>query len=97
VFSIDGTGVVAATTGLKVGSTPVQVVGAQQAAEADIDASNDPGDGTLAGLSFSSTVTQAQVDALKAECEKLRDFAAGLRTTINSLLAKIRTHGLIAT
>eukprot|EP00924_Labyrinthula_sp_SR-Ha-C_P002184 snap_masked-scaffold_19-processed-gene-3.19-mRNA-1 protein AED:0.01 eAED:0.01 QI:0/0/0/1/1/1/3/0/1884 len=73
------------------------VVTSQQAAETDVAATNDPGDGTIAGLTFSATYDSSEVIALRSECEKLRDFANDLRSTLNSLLSKLRTHGLIAT
>ena len=50
----------------------------------------------VAGLAVSDPPAQAQVEALRDEAEKLRDFIADLQTTINSLLGKLRTHGLIA-
>ena len=94
VFSVDGTGAVNSAAGYKVAAT--QVVGAQQNAEADVGTSNDPGNGVVAGLAVSDPPAQAQVEALRDEAEKLRDFIADLQTTINSLLGKLRTHGLIA-
>ena len=71
-------------------------MGAQQNAEADVGTCNDPGNGVVAGLAVSDPPAQAQVEALRDEAEKLRDFIADLQTTINSLLGKLRTHGLIA-
>ena len=94
VFSIDGTGAVNSATGYKVANT--QVVGARAAAVADVGTTNDPGDGTFSGLTVSDPPSQAELNALRDEAEKLRDFIADLKTTINSLLAKLRTHGLIA-
>ena len=66
-----------------------QVIGAQQAAVDDVGTANDPGDGTLAGIS--------EVGPLATESEKLRDLVDEIRTQMNGLLAKLRTHGLIAT
>merc|ERR1712147_295647 len=65
-----------------------QVIGAQQAAVDDVGTANDPGDGTLAGIS--------EVGPLATESEKLRDLVDEIRTQMNGLLAKLRTHGLIA-
>jgi len=88
-------GAISGVTSVTVSSK--QVLGSQQAVEADVPATNDPGDGTIAALTIGSTYSQSEVQALRTECEKLRDLAADLRATVNSLLAKLRTHGLIAT
>jgi len=74
------------STLIAVGKT--QVLASQQAAVSNVDTTNDPGDGTIGAL---STAT-----ALAAECEKLRDLVAEIRTQMNDLLGKLRTHGLIA-
>ena len=66
-----------------------QVIGAQQAAVDDVSAANDPGDGTLAAAS-------SDVATLAAQSEKLRDLVDEIRTQMNDLLGKLRTHGLIA-
>ena len=66
-----------------------QVIGAQQAAVDDVSAANDPGDGTLAAAS-------SNVATLAAQSEKLRDLVDEIRTQMNDLLGKLRTHGLIA-
>ena len=50
---------------------------------------NDPGDGTLAAAS-------SDVATLAAQSEKLRDLVDEIRTQMNDLLGKLRTHGLIA-
>ena len=70
------------TDGYKVSGT--KVVGAQGAAVADCSAA------IAANGAISATYTQAEVEAL-------RDAIAELQTQVNSLLAKVRTHGLIAT
>jgi hypothetical protein len=66
-----------------------QVVSSQQASVSDIDATNDPGDGTFAALSTAAD--------LATECERLRDLVDEIRTQMNDLLGKLRAHGLIAT
>ena len=66
-----------------------QVVSSQQASVSDVDATNDPGDGTFSTL---STVAD-----LATECENLRDLVDEIRTQMNDLLGKLRAHGLIAT
>jgi hypothetical protein len=60
-----------------------QVVGARAAAVADATAS------IAANGGISSTYVQGEVEAL-------RDAVAELQAQLNSLLAKQRTHGLIA-
>jgi hypothetical protein len=62
----------------------LQVVGAQQPVVADVSQSI-PADGAI-----SATYEQAEI-------EQLRDAVAELQTQVNSLLAKLRTHGLVAT
>ena len=62
----------------------LQVVGAQQSAVADASQSI-PADGAI-----STSYEQAEV-------EQLRDAVAELQTQVNSLLAKLRAHGLLAT
>jgi len=57
----------------------VQVVGAQQAIEADVAAVPD--------LTGADTIDQTNLES----------YLGDMRTTINSLLAKLRTHGLIDT
>merc|ERR1719162_341070 len=69
-------------TGFKVSGT--KVVGAQGTAVADTSAA------IAADGGISATYAQAEVEAL-------RDAVAELQTQLNSLLAKVRTHGLIAT
>merc|ERR1712070_676588 len=80
---------------IQIGGT--QVLAAQQAAVADTATTNDPGDGTVGALTISGTFSQAEVQALRNEVEKLRDYVADLHATQSSLLAKLRTHGIIAT
>lgn len=62
---------------LKQGGT--QVVGAQQAAEADLAAVPD--------LTGADTIDQSGLET----------YLGDIRTTLNNLLAKLRTHGLIDT
>jgi len=62
----------------------LQVVGARQTAVADASQSI-PDDGAI-----SASYEQAEV-------EQLRDAVAELQTQVNSLLAKLRAHGLLAT
>ena len=81
-------------TGFSVGANAV--VGARGSAVANVATTNDPGDGTISALTFSATPTDTEVNALRDECEKLRDYAAELKTQVNALLAELRTHGLIA-
>ena len=68
-------------SGFLVGAN--QVVGARAAAVADATAS------IAANGGISGTYVQAEVEAL-------RDAVAELQGQVNSLLAKLRTHGLIA-
>ena len=90
---IQGTLTVATT--ISVGANIV--VRGQQAAIGDVADTNLPTDGAIGGNTISATVGQAEVQALQDEVEKLRDLVAELRTTTNSALAMLRTHGLIAT
>ena len=48
-------------------------------------ATNPPADGTIAALTFSATPTQAEVEALRDECENLRDALAASNTTLLAL------------
>lgn len=91
-WDVDGTG---SMTSAALGVAGNQVVGSQSSTEVDVPSTNDPADGTILGLSFSSTITQVEVSTLKSKCEQLRDFASDVRTTLNNILAKLRTHGLI--
>jgi len=92
-WGVDGTGLMTSAALVVAGN---QVVGPRLSAEEDVPSTNDPGDGTIGGLSFSPTVTHGEVVELRSECEQLRAFAADVRTTVNSILAKLRTHGTIA-
>ena len=80
--------------GLTVGAN--SVVGTQGAAVADCSTAI-AADGAIAALSSSTNTTQGQFNALKDECEKLRDAVAELQTQLNQALARMRAHGLIAT
>lgn len=58
----------------------------------------EPGDGTIAALTFSATPTQAECEALRDQCEILRDALAtlltdceGLRDTIAAQTITIET------
>ena len=62
----------------------------------DIGTGSDPCDGVIAALSFSGTAAGSEVEALRDECEKLRDWLSETRAQVNALLAEVRTHGLIA-
>ncbi len=93
VFSVDVNGPDASS--YLVGGT--QVISAQATAIADVSTTFDPGNGTIAALSFSATVVQAEAEALRDECEKLRDWNNEILTQFNDLLAKLRTHGIINT
>jgi len=73
------------------------VLRTQQAAVSDILLINDPGDDVIGSLSVSGTYSQVEVQALRDECEKLRDWLDETRAQVNLLLARVRTHGLIAT
>jgi len=68
-------------------------------AVADVDASPLPANGAIAALTFSNPPTQAECQALRDQCENLRDALANANTTINALLARLRVtggHALIA-
>lgn len=73
-----------------------QVIGAQQVAEADAAAPT----AYSAHASGATPVTSnaaTDLDTTAAAVETLRDEVATLTTKVNNLLAKLRTHGLIAT
>ena len=86
-------GALSGVTTISVGGN--QVVGARQAAISDVATSNDPGDGTIAGLTISGTYSQAEIQALRTNCEKLRDWGNDLRTAVNLLITRMEAHGLI--
>lgn len=78
----------------KVGAN--QVLGAQQAAEADADAPTN----YTAHASGATTVTSntaTDLDTTAAALDTLEDEVTLLTTKVNNLLAKVRTHGIIAT
>lgn len=91
---------------VKIGGT--QVVGAQQTAVADAsaqtqdtvtDSTGGSADTTLAAVSGSgadATINNNFAD-IAAQLAKIKVDVAALRTTLNGALAKLRTHGLIAT
>jgi hypothetical protein len=75
---------------VKIGG--VQVVGAQGAAIADAAALT-----SVNGTNAVAAPTQAEFNALVAEFNKLRTDVGAIRTTLNTLLARDRAHGLIVT
>ena len=91
---------------VKIGGT--QVLGAQAAAQADTgaqtqdtmtDSSGGSADTTIAAVSGSgadATINNNFAD-IAAQLAKVKTDVAALRTTLNAALAKLRTHGLIAT
>lgn len=62
-------------------------------AVADVDDSALPANGAIAALSFSATPTQGEVEALRDECENLRDALAAAITTINALRDRLEVTG----
>ena len=50
---------------------------------------------TIAGLTISGTYSQAEIQALRTNCEKLRDWGNDLRTAVNLLITRMEAHGLI--
>jgi hypothetical protein len=72
---------------IKVNST--QVLGAQQAAEADAAA--------VSSISLDSGSDSVDRAAFNTSLGTLVSEINALKTTVNSLLAKLRTHGIIAT
>lgn len=98
----DGTNTVADfdTNGMNLAAGKVlkvagnQVVGARGAAVADAAALTSV-DGTA--ITGGESPTEAEHNALIAEFNKLRTDVEAVRTTLNTLLARERAHGLIAT
>lgn len=90
---------------VKISST--QVVGSQQAAVADVSAATASSQSYTPHASGAVTVTSnaatdldttaAALDSLVDEFNLALADIADMRTKLNSLLAKLRTHGLIAT
>merc|ERR1712023_495071 len=65
-----------------------KVLDAQQNAIADVSVAV-PNDGSIGGLTI-DTPTAAEVQALRDECESLRDAVANIKATLNSALAALR-------
>lgn len=65
----------------------------RQSAVADVDDATLPANGAIAALTFSATPTQAECQALRDECEKLRDVLANAITTIETLRDRLKTTG----
>ena len=69
------------------------------AAVANVSTTNLPADNSISGLSIGAAYNQAEIQALRAKCENLRDALADANTTINALAARFRVtggNGLIA-
>lgn len=69
------------------------------AAVANVVTTTLPADGFIGALTISNPPTQAQVQALRDECEKLRDVLADSITTIHALRDRLKVtggNGLIA-
>ena len=69
------------------------------AAVADVVTTTLPANGFIGGLTISNPPTQAEVQALRDECEKLRDVLAASITTIHALRDRLKVtggNGLIA-
>jgi hypothetical protein len=49
----------------------------------------------IAALTFTATPTGAECEALRDECEKLRDTLAAAITTINTLRDRLETQGAL--
>lgn len=58
-------------------------------------ASTGVGDGAIAALTFSSSPTQAECEALRDHCEYLRDWIEEVRTRLNELNFALDAYGLI--
>lgn len=85
----------------------VDSIGAQAAAVADAaaatvtaltDSSTGTADGTVAdvGASFNQTTLNNNMAEFATEINALVADVADIRTQVNDILAKLRTHGLIA-
>ena len=62
-------------------------------AVADVNDANLPANGFIGGLTISNPPTQAEVQALRDECEKLRDVLAEAISTIETLRNRFRVTG----
>jgi hypothetical protein len=92
--NISGAPTIDVTTSYKVNGT--QVLGAQQTAESDASAPT----AYTPHASGSTPVTSnaaTDLDTTAAALDTLVDEVDALTTTVNNLLAKLRTHGIIAT
>lgn len=69
----------------------------EQAAVADVDDSALPANGTIGSLTFTAAPTGAECEALRDECENLRDALAASNATIQAILARLRSGDVIAT
>lgn len=74
----------------------VVVQAGAEAAVSDVSDGALPADGAIAGLSFSATPTQAECEALRDECENLRDVLANAITTIETLRDRCQANGVIS-
>jgi len=63
------------------------------ASVANVDVSAMPADGVIAALPFSATPTQAEVEALRDECEGLRDALAAAISTIEAIRDRLQETG----
>lgn len=75
----------------------VQVLTTQQATEADVTAIATYTPPAAGGVVAVTSIAATDLDTANAALKTLRDEVAGMRTTVNNLLAKLRTHGIIAT
>jgi hypothetical protein len=81
--------------GVTLGGVPTSIV--ELAAVADVDETDLPGDGVIAALTFTATPTGAECEALRAQCEALRDALAATNSTVNTLISRLEVEGVLAT
>lgn len=73
-----------------------QVLGQQAPPVPDVSNVHDPSHHVISELAFSTIPTQEEVQALQAQVLRLRDFVADMKVTVNMILQRLRSHGLIA-
>lgn len=66
---------------------------AQGAAVADVSDGPLPANGAIAALTFTGTPTGAECEALRDECENMRDVIAALVVTVESLRDRLKDTG----
>lgn len=65
------------------------------AAIADLAPSSLPANGTIGGLAVGATYSQAEVQALRDECENLRDALSATIDAFNALKAELEESGSV--